>query len=75
MQIFRYPLLNQWEQIVKRPLMDYSAKAEVVRDVMQNIREKGDAALREYTHKFDHVDIENPVIAPEDIKSSADQLS
>lgn len=55
--------------------MDYSAKTEVVREVMQNIRENGDEALREYTRKFDHADIENPLVSPEELQASADQLS
>jgi histidinol dehydrogenase len=75
MQIYRYPLRNTWDQICKRPVMDYSAKTEVVRDVMKNIREKGDAALREYTLKFDHVDIENPEVTQDEIQNAGKQLS
>jgi histidinol dehydrogenase len=75
MQIYRYPLRNTWDQIGKRPLMDYSAKAETVRNVMQNIRIKGDAALREYTLKFDHVDLENPEVAQDELQNSEKQLS
>lgn len=55
--------------------MDYSAKTEVVREVMQNIRDNGDAALREYTSKFDHADIENLMVSPEEIKASEGKLS
>lgn len=55
--------------------MDYSAKTEVVREVMQNIRDNGDAALREYTNKYDHVDIENLKVSSEEIQSSANLLS
>lgn len=55
--------------------MDYSAKTEVVREIMQNIRDNGDAALREYTSKFDHADIENLMVSPEEIKASEGKLS
>lgn len=75
MQIFRYPLQNSWGNICRRPLMDYSAKTEVVREIMQNIRDNGDAALREYTSKFDHADIENLMVSPEEIKASEGKLS
>ena len=55
--------------------MDYSAKTEIVREVMQNIRDNGDTAIREYTNKFDHADIENLMVSPEELKTSASQLS
>jgi histidinol dehydrogenase len=55
--------------------MDYSAKAETVKNVMQNIRRRGDAALREYTLKFDHVDLENPQVAQDELQNSESQLS
>jgi histidinol dehydrogenase len=57
MQIYRYPLLNSWPEITRRPSADCSDKIETVREVMRKIREEGDAAIREYTNRFDHVDI------------------
>ncbi|MCX6239983.1 MAG: histidinol dehydrogenase [Bacteroidia bacterium] len=57
MQIYRYPRFNSWPDITRRPSADYSDKIETVREVMLKIREDGDAAIREYTNQFDHVDI------------------
>ena len=57
MKIYRYPLFKSWPAIVKRPSASYSGKMETVREVMSKIREEGDAAIREYTNLFDHVDI------------------
>ena len=57
MQIYRYPLFNSWPEITRRPTADNSDKIETVREVMLKIREDGDAAIREYTNQFDHVDI------------------
>jgi len=75
MQIFRYPLQNSWESICKRTSTDYSTKTEVVREVMQNIRDNGDEALREYTKKFDHVEPEYLMVSSEEIQASASRLS
>src|SRR5512138_3177215 len=75
MQIFRYPLRNTWDQICKRPVMDYSAKTEVVSEVMKNIRERGDAALRDYTLRFDHVDLEKPEMTQDELQNAENQLS
>ena len=57
MQIFRYPLMNAWSEITKRPTANLSDKMETVREVMANIRENGDAAIHDYTLQFDHVDL------------------
>jgi histidinol dehydrogenase len=57
MKIYRYPLFKSWPAILRRPLADYSEKIQTVSEVMSKIREDGDAAIREYTNRFDNVDI------------------
>src|SRR5665647_453262 len=68
MQIYRYPLLKSWPEITQRPTADYTDKIETVREVMLKIREDGDAAIREYTNQFDHVDIADFKITAEEIE-------
>jgi len=46
MQIYRYPLLNSWPEITKRPSADFLEKLETVSKVMSKIRSEGDAAIR-----------------------------
>src|SRR5665647_1021376 len=53
MQTFRYPPKESWDQLTARATADYAAKLPVVEEVMQNIRARGDAAVREFTIKFD----------------------
>ncbi|MCK9638870.1 MAG: histidinol dehydrogenase [Prolixibacteraceae bacterium] len=53
MQTYRYPPKESWDQLTARATADYSAKLPVVEEVMQNIRTRGDAAVREFTAKFD----------------------
>jgi histidinol dehydrogenase len=57
MKIYRYPLFKSWPAILRRPSTDYSEKIQTVREVMSKIREDGDAAIREYTNRFDNVDV------------------
>jgi len=57
MQIYRYPPRESWNQLTTRATADYSDKFSVVEEVMQNIRLKGDNAVREFTEKFDRVKI------------------
>ncbi len=71
MQIFRYPDINTWKEIVKRPTADYSLKEGIVKDVLRDIRQRGDIAVKEYTFKFDHVTVENFFVREDELKGAA----
>ena len=53
MQIYRYPPKESWNKLIIRATADYNDKLPVVEKVMHDIRMRGDAAVREYTLKFD----------------------
>ena len=55
MKIIRYPNKEEWNDIVRRPQMDVSSLTSVVCSVLDDIRQNGDAAVRRYEEKFDHV--------------------
>jgi len=74
MQIYRYPLFKSWPDITRRPSADYSDKVETVREVMSKIREEGDAAIREYTNQFDHVDIADFTVTADEIKAAVRKI-
>jgi histidinol dehydrogenase len=74
MQIYRYPLFKSWPEITRRPSADYSDKVETVREVMLKIREEGDAAIREYTNQFDHVDIADFKVSAVEIKAAVRKI-
>jgi len=74
MQIYRYPLLKSWPEITQRPSADNSDKVEMVREVMTKIREDGDAAIREYTNQFDHVDIDDFAVTADEIKAAVRKI-
>jgi len=74
MQIYRYPLFKSWPEITRRPSADYSDKVETVREVMLKIREEGDAAIREYTNQFDHVDIADFKVSAGEIKAAVRKI-
>lgn len=74
MQIYRYPLIKSWPEITRRPSAINSDKNETVREVMSNIRENGDEALREYTSRFDHVDIEDFKVTADEIENAVREV-
>ncbi len=67
MQIYRYPPKESWNELTVRATTDYSDKLPIVEEVMQNIRHRGDAALKEYTAKFDRAVIEQFQVSEQEI--------
>jgi histidinol dehydrogenase len=57
MQTYRYPPKESWKALTTRATSDYSDKLPVVEEVVQGIRMRGDAAVREFTAKFDKANI------------------
>ena len=75
MQIYRYPLIKSWTEIIRRPSADNSDKVETVRELMSKIREDGDAAIREYTNQFDHVDIADFKVTVNEMKAAVRKIA
>ena len=46
---------------------------EVVAEILKNVRERGDEALREYTAKFDRAETENILVTPEEMQEAMDR--
>ena len=46
---------------------------ETVAEILRNVRERGDAALREYTEKFDHASPESLIVTPEEMREALEQ--
>lgn len=57
MQIFEYPRSEDLATLLKRPLMDTKDLELTVSEIMANVGDRGDAALREYSLRFDGADL------------------
>lgn len=57
MQIIKYPGRNEWAQLVERPHLDISQLNGVVSSVLNDIRQRGDEAVKHYEQKFDKVEL------------------
>ncbi len=58
MSLLKY-LVNPDPQQLKRPDGEATSVAEVVRSIIQGVKEGGDKALREYTKQFDNAEIDS----------------
>lgn len=55
MKIFEQPKPQEWASIIARPVMDDTALRATVRNVLDDVRVRGDEAIIDYTEKFDGV--------------------
>ncbi|WP_424963272.1 histidinol dehydrogenase [Ekhidna sp.] len=55
MKTIKYPQTSQWPSLCKRPTFDISELERTVKDILSDVRERGNAALLEMGKKFDGV--------------------
>uniref|UniRef100_A0A7S0RS36 histidinol dehydrogenase n=1 Tax=Pyramimonas obovata TaxID=1411642 RepID=A0A7S0RS36_9CHLO len=69
MKTYKYSELSEEERaaICQRPRIDFSSIMGIVGPICENVRTKGDAAVKEYTSKFDGVDLDSIVVPIEDV--------
>ena len=70
MKTFINPDKKEWPEILRRPLFDVSELYPAVLSVLDDIKKRGDAALREYTMKFDGIDISNFAVSEKEISEA-----
>ncbi|MEL7162730.1 MAG: histidinol dehydrogenase, partial [Bacteroidota bacterium] len=58
MKIYPNPPKSTWSVLLKRPAKDLSNLRTSVSEIMQTVRENGDAALRDFTARFDGVTLD-----------------
>jgi histidinol dehydrogenase len=71
MKTFINPDRKEWPEILKRPLFNVSELYQTVQLVLNDIKNRGDSALREYTKKFDGVTLEDFSVSEKEIKVAA----
>ena len=60
--------------ILPRATLDVAAAAEQIRPVCEDVRQRGAAAVREYTARFDGVDLETTRVPPEALDAALSAL-
>ena len=75
MKIIKYPDRQGWNEVLKRPLFDSSSLEETVKNILQEVKIRGDHAVRKFTLQFDKADIRNLRVADEEIDAAEDSLT
>lgn len=70
MQIIKYPIRSEWQQILARPTFDTSSLNKTVSEVLNDIKIRGDKAILEYEAKFDKVELTALTVSEEEIEAA-----
>lgn len=57
MKLIKYPQQSDWSSILARPAFDNSQLLETVKAVLNDVRSRGDEAVKEYELQFDKVQL------------------
>lgn len=74
MKVYTYPDPKQWPGILRRPTLDTSRLETTVNEILEDVRQRGDLAVLEYTKKFDQVTLDQLRVPQSEIDAAADQL-
>ena len=70
MRIVRYPEREVWKKILERPHTDISALNGVVDDILEDVRNNGDKAVRRYELRFDGVSLQSLAVTEGEIENA-----
>ncbi len=75
MEIIKYPDRTKWSELTRRGTMDVTALFDTVRNVLDDVRREGDAAIRKYEKLFDKVDLDAIRVSEEERNEARNLVS
>ena len=69
------PDKSQWQEILKRPVMNTENLFDTVRSVIDRVKEEGDRAVLDYEEKFDKVVLASLAVSEEEQQEAENQVS
>jgi len=75
MKTYLYPDKKDWQILLQRPTYNISFLTEKVKNILSDVKQNGDAALKKYTQQFDGVELENFLVTEKEIVDAETLLS
>jgi histidinol dehydrogenase len=75
MQVIKYPLREEWTSLLTRPAFDSTSLFDTVQKVLDDVRTRGDKAVKEYTSQFDKIDLETFEVTKDEIIEAEKEIS
>ena len=75
MNIYRYPAKEQWSEITSRPRLDLTKLNETVSLVLNDVKTRGDEAVKEYELKFDKAELKQLAVTEQEMDEAEKLVS
>jgi len=75
MQSYKFPNPETWPKLLSRPVNDFSGITDSVKSVLDKVRNEGDAAVREFSLKFDKVELNDLMVSQKEIEAASGLLT
>ncbi|NBO58446.1 MAG: histidinol dehydrogenase [Chitinophagia bacterium] len=75
MQIFQEPSFQQWTELVQRPVIDQAPLHKTVSKILQQVKMKGDVAVKSFSKKFDGFSPRKLLVTEKEIKDAERKIS
>jgi len=71
MQVINYPDKKDRQQLLKRPSQDFTLVKNAVQNILNDVKQRGDEALKDYTKQFDKIELTNLLVDDEEWQTAA----
>tara|TARA_B100001769_G_C22073641_1_gene578046 strand:- start:228 stop:1511 length:1284 start_codon:yes stop_codon:yes gene_type:complete len=75
MKTIKHPNKETWQDILKRPRQKKANLENIVTDVFNEIKKRGDKALKDFTKKFDGAELEHLHVSQQELKEAEAKVS
>jgi histidinol dehydrogenase len=74
MKVITNPLPDTWDALIRRPVIEQQLLEKTVREILTNVKERGDQAVIHYNRQFGGSDVPFLQVPAGEIAGSADQI-
>jgi histidinol dehydrogenase len=71
MQVILYPQQKEMAIILQRPSQDFTTVKKTVQQILNDVQQRGDVAVKEYTQRFDKVSLNHPEVPAEEWQAAS----
>ena len=75
MQVIKHPDKKDWQKLLQRPYQDNTAVLHTVQNILEEVRNDGDNAIKRLTKKFDGIELESFEVTQEEIQQAEELLA
>ena len=75
MKIVKYPIKNTWNELLKRPALDTRFLERTVANILADVRDNGDKALRHCARHFDKVELDDFLVTEDEFLEAESLVS